>query len=98
MFSAPARRSWLDDFSVWAFVGCGERYYIYNHLLEGSMFNDKDKDLKVDIEPFVFEWRFGAAMQFRSFFIYYYGILRTDEYRHQKHAPDYGGLCIGWAF
>ena len=82
MFSAPAKRSWLDDLSIWAFIGCDERYYLYNHFLEGSLFNDKDKNLKVDIEPFVFEWRCGAALRYRSFFAYYYAVFRQDEFKH----------------
>ena len=99
LFSAALKkRSWLDDLSIWAFIGCDERYYLYNHFLEGSLFNNKDKELKVDIEPFVFEWRCGAAMQFKLFYVFYYMIHRQDEFKHQKNAPDYGGICLGWTF
>ena len=98
LFSASKSRSWLDDLSIWAFIGCDERYYLYNHFLEGSLFNKKDKDLKVDIYPFVFEWRCGAAMQFKSFYIAYYAIFRQDEFKNQQNAPNYGGLSIGWSF
>ena len=98
LLSAKPRRSFWDDLSALAFVGCDERYYLYNHFLEGSLFNNKDKDLKVDIEPFVFEWRCGAAVQYRSFYICYYAVFREREFKHQKNRPDYGGLSIGWSF
>ena len=98
LFSASNNHSFWDDLSVWGFVGCDERYYLYNHFLEGSLFNHKDDHLKVDIEPFVFEWRCGAAMRYRRFFVYYYAVFREDEFKHQKHRPDYGGLCLGWTF
>lgn len=98
--AAQAERgsSWLDDLSAWAFVGCDERYYLYNHFLEGTLFGNRDNDLRVDIEPFVFEWRCGAAVQFRSFYASYYIVYREKEFRTQKTRPDYGGFCIGWTF
>ena len=98
LFSAKPKHSWLDDLSVWAFIGCDERFYVYNHFLQGSMFNDKDKDLKVDIERFVFEWRCGAAIQYKSLYACYYLVMREDEFKGQKHSPNYGGLCIGWSW
>lgn len=95
MFSAKQSHSWLDDLSAWVFVGCDERYYLYNHFLEGSMFGHKDDGLDVDIEPFVFEWRCGAALQYKYFYAMYYCVFREDEFKHQKNSPDYGGICIG---
>ena len=80
------------------FTADGERYYLYNHILEGSMFGSRDKDLKVDIERFVTEFRVGAVVRYDRFFATYYAIFRTDEYKNQKDRPDYGGICIGWTF
>lgn len=47
MFSAPASRSaksWLDDLQAYVYVGADERYYLYNHFLEGSFIRSKDRD------------------------------------------------------
>ena len=84
--------------SYYAFVGISERYYLYNHILGGSFFSQKDKDLSVDIEPFVSEFRFGAAVQYSRFYISYIGVIRTHEFKHQQHAPAFGSICIGWTF
>lgn len=98
MFSAPKNKSWLDDLSCYAYVGPDIRYYLYNHILEGSMFGHKDDGLDVDIEPFVPELRAGAALQFKSFFVHYYWVLRGDEFEHQPNHPHYAGLEFGWTF
>ena len=101
IFSAPSPResqSWKEKLSVYAYGGASERYYIYNHMLQGSMFSDKDDDLKVGIERFVTELRVGAVISYGRFFATYYAVFRTYEYRHQKKHPDYGGVGIGWTF
>ena len=97
IFSASQPSKW-DKLSAFAFAGIGERYYLYNHILEGSLFGSKDDGLDVAIEPFVTELRFGFVLSYDRFFCSYIGVLRTDEFRHQKNAPDYGGICIGWTF
>lgn len=97
IFSAP-RQNFLSKMSCYAFAGIGERYYLYNHILEGSLFTHKDDDLTVDIYPFVSEVRFGAVFSYDRFYISYIGVLRTDEYKHEKSNPYYGGICIGWTF
>lgn len=101
MFSMPAPRggqSWRDKLSAYGYVGASERFYLYNHMLEGSMFNHKDDKLKVDIERFVTEARVGAVVSYDRFYIMYYAVFRTYEYRHQKNHPDYGGIGLGWTF
>lgn len=99
MFSSTnGKKSWLDELSCYAYVGPDVRYYLYNHILEGSMFNHKDDGLDVDIEPFVPELRAGAALQFKSFFVHYYVVLRSKEFEHQPNHPHYGGLELGWSF
>lgn len=100
MFSASQNHSFFDDLSIYAYVGVDERCYLYNHFLEGSFIRKKDRDqhLDVDIEPFVGEVQCGAALQYKDFFIHYYIIIRQDEFKHQKHSPNYGGLCIGWTW
>ena len=96
--SSPDSRSWLDKLSCYVFAGCGERYYLYNHILEGSMFGHKDDGLDVDIEPFVTELRGGIVVQYGKLYLSWYGIWRTREFEHQKHHPDYGGICLGYSF
>lgn len=100
LFSAPAPRgNWRwKDLSAYAYCGAGERYYLYNHILEGSMFNNRDDDLKVDIRPFVTELRAGVVLKYDRFYATYYAIFRTDEYRHQRKSPDFGGIGIGWTW
>ena len=80
MFSSTRNSSWKDKLSFWAYGGIGERYYLYNHMLEGSMFNNKDDHLKVDIEPFVAEARVGVVLQYDKFFATWYGVFRSDEF------------------
>lgn len=100
MFSATAAKSssFWDNVSIYAFVGPDGRYYLYNHILEGSLFNDKDDDLKVDILPFVGEIQCGAGLEVYGFFVKYYAVFRTHEFRNQKSSPDYGGLVLGYSF
>lgn len=98
MFSAPANRrgSWLDKLSAYAYCGASERYYLYNHVLEGTLFGHRDDGLTVDIERFVTELRAGAVIRYAKLFATYYIVVRTDEYRHERHKPAYGGIGIGW--
>ena len=100
MFSAPSRRikNLLSKLSAYGYIGASERYYIYNHMLEGSMFGHRDDDLTVDIERFVTELRCGFVLKYDRFYATYYAVFRTDEYRNQKDAPDYGGIGIGWTW
>ena len=98
IFSSSRHQSWLDKMSAYVFGGVGERYYLYNHILEGSMFNHKDKGLDVDIEPFVTEFRTGAVFKYDRFFSSFYLVFRTDEFKHQKNDPNYGGMTVGWTF
>ena len=102
MFSAPAPRGtsngWLNKLSAWVYCGASERYYIYNHLLEGTLFGHRDDGLTVDPERFVTELRAGAVVKYGRFFATYYAVFRTDEYKNQKKSPDYGGIGLGWTF
>ena len=98
MFSAPKDKAWSDQLSFYVFGGASERYYLYNHILEGSMFNHKDDDLKVDIEPWVTELRCGCALKFRGFTAAYTMLFRSDEFKHQKNSPDYGSISIGYCW
>ena len=90
------RSSFWDKVVIYGFVGGDCRYYLYNHFLEGSMFNKNDSSLEVDIEPFVGELQFGAYLEVYGVFIKWYGTTRTYEYKNQKQHPDYGGLYIGY--
>lgn len=100
MFSAgnPSAKPWYEKLSCWIYAGIDERYYLYNHLLEGSMFNHKDDDLAVSIEHFVPEFRYGVVVRYDRFYFTYYACMRGDEYKGQKRAPDYGGFCVGWTW
>ena len=102
MFSATSKgakgHGWLDKLTAYLYAGASERYYLYNHILEGTMFGHRDDDLKVDIERFVTELRCGAVVKYDRFFATYYAVFRTDEYKHQRDRPDYGGLCLGWTW
>lgn len=60
------------------------------------MFNSKDKDVTVDIEPFVGEMCFGAYLEVYGVFVRYYATIRTHEYKTQTEAPDFGGLHFGY--
>ena len=66
MFSAVQGKghSWLDDLQAYAYIGADERYYLYNHFLEGSFIRSKDRDqhLDVDMEPFVGEIQGGLCI------------------------------------
>jgi hypothetical protein len=96
IFSASQKRRWVDKLTAYVYGGVGERYSLYNHILEGSLFGHKDDGLDVDIEPFVTEIRWGVVIKYDRFFATYYNIHRTDEYKHQKDAPMYGGIGVGW--
>ena len=100
MFSAPAvaDRGWKDKLSCYMFAGVDERYYLYNHILEGSLFGHKDDGLDVDIHPFVPEARAGVVIKYDRFYFAYHAVFRGDEFKGQKHRPDYGGICVGWTW
>lgn len=101
MFSASRdskAKKFFDKLSIYGYVGVDERYYLYNHFLEGSFIRDKDKDLDVNIEPFVGEIQCGIGLQYEHIIARYYMCFRQDEFEGQKHAPNYGGLAIGWSW
>lgn len=99
MFSATRDKgSFWDNTSFYVFVGPAGRYYLYNHILEGSLFNDRDDDLKVDILPFVGELQFGVGIEVYNFFLRYYATVRTNEFRNQPSRADYGGLVLGFSW
>ena len=99
LFSATKDgRKWLDKLTAYLFVGVDERYYLYNHVLEGTLFGHRDDDLKVDPERFVWEGRCGAVLKYGRFYATYYAIFRSHEYKHQNTSPNYGGIGIGWTW
>lgn len=100
MFSASKDngKSFLDKLSIYGYVGVDERYYLYNHFLEGSFIRNRDKGLDVDIEPFVGEIQCGAGMKYENFVVRYYMAFRQDEFKNQKHSPNYAGLMFGWCW
>ena len=100
IFSAPSKSQprWKRLLSAYAYIGASERFYLYNHMLEGSMFGGKDKDLDANVERFVTEVRGGAVLSYGRFYMSIYALFRTDEYEGQKYAPNYGGLVVGWKF
>ena len=102
MFSSSRekRHSWLDDLQAYIYVGVDERYYLYNHFLEGSFIRSKDRDqnLDVDIEPFVGEIQGGACLRYKQFIVKYYMTCRQKEFKHQQHSPNYAGLSFGWCW
>jgi len=81
---------------VYAFVGGDCRYYLYNHFLQGSLFNKNDDGLGVDILPFVGEMQFGAYLEVYGVFVKWYGTLRSHEFKNQDRPADYGGLYFGY--
>jgi len=97
MFSAPAY-GWQKKLSCWVFVGADERFYLYNHILEGSMFGHKDDGLDVDINRFVGEIRAGAVLRYDSFYVSYVAVFRQEEFKHQGRSPNYGSICVGWTW
>lgn len=98
--SSAKHKSFFDKLCVYVYAGADERYYLYNHFLEGSFIRDKDRDqhLDVDIERFVGEIQCGACVKYERFVIRYYMIFRQKEFEHQKHSPNYAGLSFGWEF
>ena len=98
IFSATHNQSFWDKLTAYVYAGVNERYYLYNHMLEGTMFGHRDDDLKVDKEPWVGEGRCGAVVKYGRFYATYYAIFRQHEYKHQKTSPNYGGIGIGWTW
>ena len=101
MFSSSRslqKKSFFDKLCAYGYVGADERYYLYNHILEGSMFGHKDHGLDVDIEPFVAELQCGFGIEYGNFMFRYYMTFRQKEFEGQKHWPDYAGLVFGWSW
>ena len=98
MFSASRYgngKKWYDKLSAWVYAGASERYYLYNHILEGTLFGHRDDEFGVDLERFVTEMRAGIVVKYSNFFATYYTVFRTHEYRGQKRSPDFGGIGVG---
>ena len=90
--------SWRDKLTAYIYIGPDERFYVYNHILEGSMFGNKDDGLDVEKEPFVGEVKAGAVIRYSRFFFSYYAIFRQREFKGQDRNPNYGGISIGWTW
>jgi len=89
-------KTFLDRLVAYVFVGGDCRYWLYNHFLEGSLFNHKDDSVTVEMTPFVGELTFGAYLEVYGVFVKWYGTMRTYEYKTQTEYPDYGGLTVGY--
>lgn len=98
MFSSPRGgvMGWLSRATAYAYVGVGERFWLYNHVLEGSLFGSRDGDLGVDIERFVGEARCGFVLKVGGLFATVYGVFREREFKGQSRSPSYGGFGIGF--
>lgn len=96
--SAPDKGSFWDNVSIYVFAGPDCQYWLYNHMLEGSLFNSNDDELGVHIHPFVGEFQFGAGIDVYNFFARYYATIRGHEFDGQSYSSDYGGLVIGWSW
>ena len=68
--------SFFDKVMAYAYVGADERFYIYNHFLEGSFIRNRDDGLDVDIERFVGEVQCGACLKYDKYFVKYYMVFR----------------------
>lgn len=98
MFSSSRTKNWLRKLTAYAYAGASERYYLYNHILEGSLFGHKDDGLDVNIEHLVTELRLGVVVKYDRFFATYYAVFRTDEFKDQHNAPNFGGIGLGWTW
>lgn len=97
--SSPGKRRtghWYDNMMLYVYAGMSERVYLYNHIIQGSLFQQKDRDLGLQIETLVGQAQVGAALRLYGLYVTWYGVFRTKEYDDQKKAPDYGGLCVGY--
>lgn len=102
MFSASqfSKKSFFKKLTAYVYFGIDERCYLYNHFLQGSFIRNKDRDqhLDVDIERFVGEIQCGACLKYGQYLLKYYMIFRQDEFKNQKHSPNYAGICFGYTF
>ena len=50
MFSSSIHekaKSFFDKLSIYGYIGADERYYLYNHFLQGTLFGHRDDGLDV---------------------------------------------------
>lgn len=78
----------------YAFVKAEERGVLYNHLLEGSLFQNERHT--VDAEPLVREGNTGFTVGYKKFRFTYTYTLLSNEWKERKGGFAFGGVDFSW--
>jgi lipid A 3-O-deacylase len=77
------------------FSGVEGRAELYSVFLDGNAFRDS---ASIGKQPFVGEWRSGAALVLNRLEIAYTHVFRTREFEHQPEGQTFGSLTVKYKF
>ncbi|TLM67174.1 MAG: lipid A deacylase LpxR family protein [Deltaproteobacteria bacterium] len=84
-----------SDFGWYLFAGIDARLVARNIFLDGNTFRDSRS---VDKYPLAGDLQFGLVLDWPAIRLSYTHVLRTREFRTQKHADDFGAISLSVKF
>ncbi len=92
-YNASAPHS--NDFSVYIFGGAGGRIVGRNIFLSGNTFSG---GTGLRVNPFIYDFEFGAAILFKGFRISYIYTYKSKEFTTQDTGTNVGSILLDMAF
>lgn len=83
-----------DPWTYYGFVDAQNRFVLYNHLLDGSLFQ-KERHT-VNSEPLVQEGKIGFTVGYKKFKFTYTYIIFSKEWTTQPGSFSFGSLDFAW--
>lgn len=85
-----------SGFSIYGFVGAGARVVGRNIFLQGSTFAPHfASSHSISINPFMLEFVWGVAVQYKRFEIVYSAVHRSKEFATQDGFHNFGLISLG---
>ncbi len=82
------------DYSLYLFGRAEQRYVLYNHFLDGSLFQNERHT--VDSKDFVNEGQLGISVGYGVFKITYTFVSISDEWKDQNGRVTFGAIDFNW--
>ena len=91
-----SRKSQPSRWGFHLFTTLEGRLVAHNIFVDGSLFQDSRS---VDKEPWVTDLVMGAtATMFRDLNATYAYVIRSEEFKGQDNAQEFGSVSVGWSF
>lgn len=89
------KTSWWDNFSIFAFADCDNRYVLRNITLDGNTWKDSQS---IDKESYVRDFEYGGSLRMFFLSLTYGQNARTKEFVGQPHPESFATAVITFSF